>query len=73
MPKSKIPADAHKAFSSHYFAVYQKEVEQFDGSFKTFEWVRSYDTVKALCVVDEKIIVLHTEMPGDLKFVSIPG
>jgi len=59
----KIPADATKVFSTKLFEVYQKEVEQFDGSYKTFEWVRAYDTTKALCVVDDTIVIEHAEMP----------
>lgn len=70
--KGVIPADAVKVFATKFFAVYTKETLQFDGSYKTFEWVRAYDIAKSLCVVDDKIIILHTEMPGDLSFVSIP-
>lgn len=59
----KIPLDAKKVFSTELFEVYQKEVEQFDGSYKTFEWVRSYDIAKAVCIVDDKIIIQHELWP----------
>lgn len=60
----KIPADATKVFSTTWFEVYQKEVEQFDGTYKTFEWVRAYDIAKAICIVDDKIIIQREEWPG---------
>lgn len=71
--KKSIPADATKVFETKLFEVYTKETKQFDGSSKTFEWVRAYDIAKSICVVDDKIIILHTEMPGGLSFMSIPG
>ena len=61
--KSRIPEDAQKIFETKLFGVYTKEVKQFDGATKTFERVRAYDIAKCLCVVDDKIVVLHTEMP----------
>jgi hypothetical protein len=45
------------------FDIYQKDQEQFDGSVKRFERARSYDIIKGICVVDEKIIVLREEQP----------
>ncbi len=63
MANKKIPEDATKVFSNRFFEVYEKEVKQFDGSYKTFERVRSYDTAKAICVVDDKIIIEHEEQP----------
>ena len=73
MANKKIPADATKVFSTKLFEVYTKEQEQFDGSFKTFEWVRTYDIVKALCIVEDKIILLHDEQPGVGGKVDLPG
>lgn len=67
-----IPEDAKKVFETKYFALYQKDTEQFDGSVKTFEWVRAYDVVKSICVVDDKIIVLDTYMPWDIRLHCIP-
>lgn len=67
----KIPADAMKVFSTDLFAVYQKEQEQFDGTTKTFEWLRCYDVVKAICIVEDKIILQHEERPGGSK-VDLP-
>lgn len=70
---TKIPADATKVFAWVLFDVYQKEVEQFDGTYKTFEWVKGYDSAKAICVVDERIVILHTQMPWSLNFYQLPG
>lgn len=70
--KGSIPVDATKVYATKYFSLYQKETQQFDGSYKTFERVRTYDIAKSLCVVDDKILVIETHMPGDLHFHSIP-
>ncbi len=67
MANKRIPEDATKVFETRLFQVYAKEVEQFDGSFQTFEWVRTYDIAKAMCVVGGKIIILHEEFPGGAK------
>lgn len=69
----KIPSDATCVFAGKLFQVYHKEMEQFDGSYKTFERVRAYDAAKALCIVDNSIIVLHTEMPWEWLFYQLPG
>lgn len=71
MVNKKIPADAKKVFSTRLFQVYTKEMPQLDGSYKTFEWVRAYDIAKAICVVDDKIIILHEEFPGGSK-INLP-
>ncbi len=63
MSVRKIPADAKKVFENQLFVAYEKETELFDGTTKTFEWVRAYDVVKAICVVDGKILVLASEQP----------
>lgn len=60
---SKIPEDAKKVYEWILFDVYQKEVQQFDGSHKLFEWVRSYDIVKAIIVDGEKICIALDEQP----------
>lgn len=69
----QIPQDAVKVFSTRLFEVYTKEQEQFDGSYKTFERVRAYDTAKAICVVDDKILIERVEMPGINSFLTLPG
>lgn len=72
MSVRKIPADATKVFERELFAVYEKEMTLFDGSQKTFERVRAYDVVKAICIVDNKIVVLATEQPSTSKYYTIP-
>lgn len=68
----KIPSDATCVFSWKLFQVYQKEVEQFDETIKTFEWIRWFDIVKAICIVDEKVIILHEQQPWGIKRISLP-
>lgn len=63
MSVRKIPADAKKVFERELFEVYEKEMDLFDGTKKTFEWVRAYDVVKAICVVEGKILILATVQP----------
>ena len=70
----KIPDGAKEVYHGILFDVYQKEIEQFDGSVKTFEWMRWYDVVKALCVVDGKILTTSEEQPTKIrKDFSLPG
>jgi ADP-ribose pyrophosphatase YjhB (NUDIX family) len=69
---TKIPGDATCVFSWVLFDVYQKDVEQFDGKKKTFEWVRWIDAVKAICVVDENILILHEQQPWGIERTSLP-
>jgi hypothetical protein len=51
-----------KGFLSECFLIFIKKTK-FDGSVKKFEWARSYDIIKGLCVVGEMIVVLREEQP----------
>lgn len=69
---TKIPVDASCIFSWVLFDVYQKDVKQFDGSIKTFERVKCFDIVKAICIVEDKIIILHELQPWNIERTSLP-
>ena len=67
-----IPQDAQKVFEWVLFDVYQKNTEQFDGSYKKFERVKAFNTAKALCVVDDMIVVLQESQPWQKQRLSLP-
>jgi ADP-ribose pyrophosphatase YjhB (NUDIX family) len=69
----KIPEWAERVYEGILFDVYQKDVEQFDGSTKKFERVRWYDVVKALCMVGENILVIEEDQPSKIhKYAGLP-
>jgi len=52
--------------------VYHWEQKMFDGSLETFEKLKRVDTVNAISIVGDKIILQEQEQPGE-KFLSLPG
>lgn len=58
-----IPEQAECVFKGVIFDVYQWQQELYDGSHRTFEMLRRADTVGAVCIVDNKIIILEDEQP----------
>ncbi len=62
----KIPDGAQEVYHGILFDVYQKEIEQFDGSVKTHERLRWTDAVKAICIVDGKIVLISEKQPGGI-------
>lgn len=61
--KSIIPPHAHKVFDGIIFDVYQREQEQFDGSFKTFECAARNEVVKAIPIIGDQILISRDEQP----------
>lgn len=68
-----IPKQAAKVFEGKIFDVYQWEQELFDGSQHTFEMLKRTDTVTAICIVDDKILVIDDEQPHLGSRRSFPG
>jgi len=69
-----IPENAECVFKGIIFDVYQWQQKLFDGSSTTFEMLRRVDTVKAICVVDDKIIVLDEDQPmAPARGYEFPG
>jgi len=58
-----IPEQAECVFKGVIFDVYQWQQELYDGSHRTFEMLKRADTVGAVCIVDNKIIILEDEQP----------
>ncbi len=68
-----VPDTAKLAFKGMIFDVYQWPQQLFDGSEHTFEMLRRSDTVTAVCVVGDKILVIDDEQPHMGSRQSFPG
>lgn len=68
-----VPDGAKLAFEGMIFDVYQWPQQLFDGSEHTFEMLKRADTVTAICVVDNKILVIDDEQPHLGSRQSFPG
>lgn len=68
-----VPDNAELKFRGMIFDVYQWPQKLFDGSEHTFEMLKRTDTVNAVCVVDNKILVLDDEQPHLGQRRSLPG
>ncbi|GAC1498502.1 MAG: hypothetical protein NVS1B10_00380 [Candidatus Saccharimonadales bacterium] len=65
LPKDSVlvPESATKMFSGQIFDVYQWPQKMFDGSIETFEMLKRADTVAAICIVDNNILVIDDQQP----------
>jgi ADP-ribose pyrophosphatase len=68
-----IPDSAERVFKGIIYDVYHWQQELYDGSKTTFEMLRRPDTVAAICVVDDKIVVLQDEQPHRGLRTTFPG
>ncbi|HXH26805.1 MAG TPA: NUDIX hydrolase [Candidatus Acidoferrum sp.] len=68
-----IPDNAKKVFAGVIFDVYQWQQELFDGSKTTFEMLKRPDTVAAICVVEDKILLLNDRQSHRDQQVKFPG
>lgn len=68
-----VPDMAKLAFQGKIFSVYQWPQKLFDGSEYTFEMLKRTDTVTAICIVDNQILILDDEQPHLGKRQSFPG
>ena len=68
-----IPEDAERVFQGKIFDVYQWPQALFDDSKVTFEMLKRPDTVVAICVVDNQILVINDEQPHHGSRKSFPG
>lgn len=70
----KIPDHAHQVFHGVRYDVFQWEQELYDGTTKTFEMIRRADTVEAIVVVGDCIVIQQEEQPHvPHPFLSFPG
>ena len=69
-----IPKNSKKVFEGVLFSVYQWQQKMYDGSFTTFEKVVRKSSAGAVCVVENKIVVLQQKQPGWKRaYPSLPG
>lgn len=70
----KIPDNAKRVFKGLRYELYQWPQRMFDGSEQTFEMIKRADTVEALVVVGDKILIQEEEQPHvPHPFLSLPG
>lgn len=68
-----VPDQAEKVFEGMIFDIYQWPQQMFDGSEHNFEMLKRVDTVTAICVVKDKILVIDDEQPYLGSRQSFPG
>lgn len=68
-----IPNTAKCVFKGVIYDVYQWPQKLFDGSEATFEMLRRPDTVSAICIVNDKILMLNDEQPHRGSRRTFPG
>jgi ADP-ribose pyrophosphatase YjhB (NUDIX family) len=67
-----IPYKAKKVFEGIIFDTYQWPQPLFDGSETKFEMLKRPDTINAICIVDDKILILEEEQPHHGHRISTP-
>ena len=68
-----VPDQAEQVFEGKIYDVYQWPQALFDGSTTTFEMLKRPDTVSAVCIVNDRILVLEDEQPHSGSHRSLPG
>lgn len=68
-----IPDQAKRVFEGQIFDVYQWPQTMFDGSSSTFEMLKRPDTVAAICLVNDQILVLDDDQPHFGSRQSFPS
>jgi ADP-ribose pyrophosphatase len=68
-----VPEQAKRVFKGVIFDVYQWRQPLFDETNHTFEMLKRVDTVTAICIVDDKILVIDDEQPHLGIRRSFPG
>lgn len=71
---SKIPEQAKQVFHGVRFDVFQWKQELYDGTTKIFEAIRRADTVEAIVVDGDRMVIQQEEQPHvPHPFLSFPG
>jgi ADP-ribose pyrophosphatase len=68
-----IPDQAECVFRGMIFDTYQWPQQLFDGSSYTFEMLKRTDTVTAICIVEDKLLIINDEQPHLGSRQSFPG
>lgn len=71
---NSTPPGAKRVFKSGYTEIWEWEQELYDGSTRTFQKIKRPDTVEAIAVVGDKIVIEDQEQSGyPVSFISVPG
>ena len=68
-----VPPHAARVFQGVIYDVYQWDQPLFDGRPARFEMLRRPDTVSAICVTGDGIVVINDEQPHRGQRLSFPG
>jgi len=68
-----VPDNAKKVFEGVICDVYHWPQKLFDGSETTYEMLRRPDSIDAICIVDDKIIVLDDSQPHQGTITTFPS
>lgn len=68
-----IPDNADRVFEGVIYDVYHWQQQLFDGTDATFEMLKRNDTVGAICIVDDKVLILTDEQPHRGVKLTFPG
>lgn len=68
-----LPPQAERVFKGVIHDVYQWEQIVYDGSEATFEMVKRPDTVVALLIKGDSIVIAREEQPGKRLRLQLPG
>ena len=69
-----LPTEAKLVFKGTIHDVYQWEQKMYDGTYETFEMLKRPDTVKAIAIKDNKIVMLDQLQPDHQNsFYDLPG
>jgi len=72
--ESLIPASAKLVFKGILFEIWQWEQKMYDGSIRTFERAKRFDSVNVIAVVGDKILIQEQEQPAKPgPYFSLPG
>lgn len=69
--KNEIPQQAKKVFEWILFDTYQYEVTALNWETWIYEKIRWYDVVKAICIVDWKVLISN-EIQPECKKITLP-
>jgi ADP-ribose pyrophosphatase len=68
-----IPEGSNLAFKGEIFEVYEWQQSLFDDTTRTFEMLKRSDTSTAICIVEDKILILDDEQPHVGIRIGFPG
>jgi len=67
-----VPDEAKCVYTGIIFDVYQWEQQLFDHTYATYEMVKRLDSINAICIVNDKIVILDEEQPHQGSRLSFP-